>query len=357
MGYGGKIVCQMNVWIDIIHTPQLNFYRPLISKLSERGHMVYVTVLDRGRLAAITKKELHGLTGVEVKVIGKRRMSRLSVILEANIFRVPLLFFWLIGKHIDVSISNGFHNDLLSHVFRFPAYNFGDDPAAAANAPIVKYSTKSYSLLGISSNERFLRPGDNLLPVLKEWAYLSPLYLTPKMDVLNEYGLTPKSYILLREVSVSSMNYSEQKPRAILAIRDLIPGDMKVLLSLEEKKNKKMYPDNWALINEPVSDFQSLIYYSAGLISSGDSMAREAALMGVPSFYLGVRSNMPANIAAAEVAPFYSNESMGVKDWLAMVSNRDSIQRKSQEEIRRDIDERFIDITEFMYNLIDDAVL
>lgn len=345
----------MNVWIDILHTPQLNFYRPLVNALSERGCIIYVTVLDRGPLAAIAEKEFSGLQGVKVFSIGKRRMSKLSVIFEANILRLPALFFWLIGKHVDVSLSNGFHNDLLAKLFRFSAYNFGDDPSAAANAQIVRFSPKSFSLLGIDSNARFLRPGDSFLPVLKEWAYLSPLYFKPSLDVLGEYGLSPKQYIILREVSVSSLNYSSQKPCAILAIKNLIPHNVKVLLSLEEKKNRSLYPSEWILIHEPVSDFLSLIYHSAALISSGDSMAREAALLGVPSYYLGVRTDMPANIAASAVAPFDSNTSVCVEDWINSLPGPES-HEDNQERIRQDIDDKFIDITGFMLDLVYKAV-
>jgi len=42
-------------------------------------------------------------------------------------------------------------------------------------------------------------------------------------------------------------------------------------------------------LKEPVSDIHSLIYYSRALISSGDSMAREACVLGVPAYYCGGR--------------------------------------------------------------------
>jgi predicted glycosyltransferase len=43
------------------------------------------------------------------------------------------------------------------------------------------------------------------------------------------------------------------------------------------------------MLTEPVRDIHSLIYFSRFLISSGDSMAREACVMGVPAFYCGGR--------------------------------------------------------------------
>ena len=71
-----------------------------------------------------------------------------------------------------------------------------------------------------------------------------------------------------------------------------------------------MYPKDWILLEEPVEGIHSLIYYSCALISSGDSMAREAALLGVPSYYLGIRYDMPANYAASRLGVLHNRKSM-----------------------------------------------
>jgi hypothetical protein len=61
-----------------------------------------------------------------------------------------------------------------------------------------------------------------------------------------------------------------------------------VLLSLENKERRGLF-SKWRILNEPVSDIYSLMYYSKGVASNGDSMAREAAQLGVPSVYMGSR--------------------------------------------------------------------
>lgn len=43
----------MNVWIDINHIPPWNFYKPLVETVTRKGHCVWLTVLDRGKLAKI----------------------------------------------------------------------------------------------------------------------------------------------------------------------------------------------------------------------------------------------------------------------------------------------------------------
>ena len=73
-----------------------------------------------------------------------------------------------------------------------------------------------------------------------------------------------------------------------------IDPQARVILSLEDKSIADKFPSHWTILQEPVSDIHSLIYYSKLVISSGDSMAREGAMLGVPSVYCGIRK-MKAN--------------------------------------------------------------
>ena len=200
-----------------------------------------------------------------------------------------------------------------------------------------------------------------VLNVLKEWAYLAPKYFNHNVNVLNQYGLRPKEYIFLREVSVGTFNYAGQTIGCVLAVKDLIDSvktvegkKMKVLFSLEEKHRRNEYPEDWILLQEPIEDIHSLIYYAAGLVSSGDSMAREAALLGIPAYYLGTRHSMPANLAAAKVAHLQNELTMPFEEWLGELMGKDiAEQMKAQEELRKKIDEEFIDINAYMMSLVE----
>ena len=160
----------------------------------------------------------------------------------------------------------------------------------------------------------------------------------PNEKVLEAYGVKPKEYIFLREVTVGTINYTGQESGAILGIKDMIPAGMKVLFSLEEKKRRGEYPADWILLQEPIEDIHSLIYYSAGLMSSGDSMAREAALLGVPSYYLGIRYSMPANAAASKVASLQNQKTMSFEAWV-----KDYIEDKPKKEITKNTESTVAD--------------
>ena len=102
-----------------------------------------------------------------------------------------------------------------------------------------------------------------------------------------------------------------------------------------------------------IEDIHSLIYYSAGLVSSGDSMAREAALLGVPAYYLGIRYDMPANAAAAKVANLQNQKTADFATWVKNLSIAPEEAEQQQIALRQHIDEEFIDINAYMMALVE----
>lgn len=342
----------MVVLIDICHTPQFNFYKPLVKRLSDSGDKVLLTVMNRGRLLKIANHEVGDWPGVEVVKMGNHRMNRLSVIFESNFLRIFQMLFWGINKNIDIVYGNGFIPHILGRLKRIPRYAFDDDPDTIDFTPKKWLCTESNYCLWKEPDKLKKTPSNvKVLKSLKEWAYLSPSVFKPNVGVLKTYDVEPKEYIFVREVTVGTINYVGQQADSILQISDKFPKGMKVLLSLEKKDKKDQYPKDWILLQEPLEDVHSLIYYSAGLISSGDSMAREAALLGVPAYYLGIRFDMPANEAANEVADLQNQKTMPVEEWLdRLTENHDATER--QIKMRKYINETFTDVNDYMFKLI-----
>lgn len=350
----------MNILIDIGHTPQLNFYKNLIHTLAERGGYIYVVVLKRGRLPQIAQYELGDIPNVEVVPIGRHRMNKGSAILEANLLRLFQMLWWSLGKHIDVVLSNGALAHIVGWFHRAYGFAFGDDPQVWDYRPKLFFCTQSAYC--IYESQKPLSPKAKILPCLKEWAYLAPNVFKHDVEALAEYGVLPKQYLFLREVSVGTINYAGQASGAVLGIvpeiqkMQALHSELKVLLSLEEKHRRAEYPADWILLQEPIKDIHSIIYYSAGLISSGDSMAREAALLGVPAYYLGIRYDMPANAAAAKVAQLQNQKTQPIADWLCnTLSLPPQAAELHQKQLRTHINDTFIDINAYMLSLVENV--
>ncbi len=182
---------------------------------------------------------------------------------------------------------------------------------------------------------------------LKEWTYLSPAYFSPDSSVLNEYNLQAYNYIFVREVNTKTINYIGQKDGLINIYQDAINSKkLKVLLSLEDKDKRNEYPEYWVLLEEPISKIHSLMYYANCIISSGDSMAREGAMLGVKSIYCGYR-DMVANRFLMGITNFIW--ARNYEEFVLAINSEPILQ---QEIIRNNLFNNLVDVNEVVINSI-----
>ena len=81
-------------------------------------------------------------------------------------------------------------------------------------------------------------------------------------------------------------------------------------------------------------------------------MAREAAMLGVPSYYLGVRHSMPANETAHEVAGLQNEKTMPIEQWMKQLNLPEKELAERQEQQRKQIGDKFIDIKQYIIDTI-----
>lgn len=279
----------MKIIFDLMHPAHVNFFRNAIRILQSEGHEIVISVLDRGKVPSIVKKEF---PGIRTKLIGKHRGTAFSILFQANIFRFFSMLAFLIKERPDAGFSVGsFIMGSGMKLLNRKNYQFDDDPERKINVQLEKWTSTRLFFPAIYKDSSSKVEYFNCL---KEWAYLSPTWFKPEIASLEEYGLKPREYIFVREISNGSLNYKGQEGNIIAGFAKELPSDFKYVLSLEDKSTRDMYPENWILLKEPVTDIHSLMYYSSCAVSSGDSMAREAAMLGVPSVYCGFRT-MKAN--------------------------------------------------------------
>lgn len=279
----------MRIIIDICHPAHVNFFSPVVRLLKGNGHQVRITVLNRGKLPAIAKDMFHGC---DLQVINRHRGTKWSIIIEANILKFFTLLRICIQFRPDIGLSAGsFILGAVMKILGKPNIQFDDDPERKMNVLLEKLTaTRLFFPMFYNHTSHKV----STYNALKEWAYLSPGYFTPDPEGLARYELQSKTYIFVREVSVRTLNYAGQTGNIIATVADLLPAGVKVVLSLENKETASRYSKDWIILEEPVPDIHSLMYYSLLVISSGDSMAREGALLGVPGIYCGTR-DMAAN--------------------------------------------------------------
>lgn len=332
----------MAILFDIKHIAHVNFFKPLISQLHAQGDEVIISYIDRGRLPKIIEAEF---TGIQSFSIGAHNGSKWSIIYEANILKFFKALALIKDKDIDLMLGvDAFVTGFACKLLGIPNLQFYDDPERKMNLWLEQKTANEVYYPAITD---FSGTSVKTYEALKEWAYLSPNQFSPKQSALNVYNLTPGEYYFVREVDNGSLNYMGQEKNLIASVSTDFPDDLPVLLSLERKSEINSYPKNWVLLQEPIYDIHSLMYFSKAVISSGDSMAREGAMLGVPSFYVGFREMSANKFIKKEGRFFVISPEKLVSE---LVSEQEfSI---SQIDYRNQLKEKWVDVTEMIHQLI-----
>ncbi len=326
--------------IDICHLPHVNFFKNCANMLSSMGHTVHIACLNRGRLPSVVEKEFPNF---HILTVGRHRGTKFSIIFEANILRVFALMWLMLRNKYDLGLSVGsFTLGSVMKLSNKPNIQFDDDPERKKGAFLERATATKLFFPPI------VEPAGNVSTynALKEWSYLSPRYFKPNKNELARYGLSPKKYIFVREVSTGTLNYMHQEEDSILSVAERFPHNYAVVLSIENKKKIKQYPKKWLILEEPLEDIHSLLYYSAVVISSGDSMAREGAILGVPSIYCGIRE-MKANKILMDKGLFFKTSPLELPTVIEKITAREN-RLEDQEIYRQKLLSEWDDITEFV---------
>jgi predicted glycosyltransferase len=335
----------MKILIDIKHPAQLNLFKKLSRELQEEDWDVTISYLQRGKLPAIIDTEYAAFDRIP---IGTSNGTKWSILWHGNLKRT-INFLGLIRKNkYDICIAaSSIPLALACKISGTPVIQFYDDPERKrVNYLNAKLSNQIFFPPIVESNAKI-----SIFNCLKEWSYLSPRHFLPDARTLEPYGLLPHSYIFIREVSNKSFNYYNQQDAIVCSCSNEIDAKTKVVLSLEDKTIAGKFPKHWIILKEPVADIHSLIYYSTLVVSSGDSMAREGAMLGVPSIYCGVRE-MKANQLLMEMGIL--KHFPGI-EMIAPVNEmtQDPFNKSAQDKIRHQLVEKWDDMNAFMMKQID----
>lgn len=331
----------MRILIEISHPAQANFFKYAALKLRDLGHEVIISVLKRGRLFEIVTKEYQGFKIIKS---GIYKSNKWSIVFQANILRFFNQLFNIYKYKIDYGFSVGsFTLGAAMKIKGKPNIQFDDDPERKLSVFLERITATKVFFPPIVNQNRNIYTYNSL----KEWSYLSPGYFKPDKEILLAYKIEPREYIFIREVSNKSLNYNGQASNIILTIAEQL-SKYKVLFSLEDLSARGLYPKNWILLKEPLEDIHSLIYYSKCTLSSGDSMARESAMLGVPGIYCGFRQ-MKANDILIEKGMLLKIAPDEVSKTINDIFNG-NLNFPSQDIFRESLLKDWVDVSEFIIN-------
>ena len=280
----------MNILFDLVHPADVNVFSVTINRLLAEGHTVTCTVLRRGRLPKIVKKEF---PGVEVLLLGRHRVSFVGKVLgivlrECGFFRLYL------RRRFDVVVGFGFYPGMLAWLRRSKSIHMHDDREYRMNFSLAKRCARRFIALCPAT-------GKNVLQVksFKELAYLSPQYRKTDDKVLARLGLKKGGYVYVREIANVSANYAGSTRIDYTPLFEYCKE--RGLTVLLDPEGEPAYTDVQVLKGVfSLPEHNSIKQHAALIVTSGDTVLREGALLGVPTIYTSDRVmaiNEPLRVA------------------------------------------------------------
>lgn len=274
------------IWLDALTPKQALLATSLAKVLQSKGHKVLMTVRDYDYTVRITE-----LQGFKPLIVGGYGGGRLVGKLVADLERMRRLVEIIEEANVDALIA--YPNPSAARVafgLNIPYIALTDSPhsviVSRLSLPLASYVIFSYCIPR-ETIEVYTYSGTRLIQYNGfdelEWIKTQK----PNKEVIEELGLKEKEYIVVRLEEKYATYYPREKGITLSELAIRLSKKVKVIAlprysdQWEELKGYK----NILLLQEPVHGI-SLEYYAIAVVTGGGTMAREAALLGVPGISL-----------------------------------------------------------------------
>jgi predicted glycosyltransferase len=278
----------MRVWVDFTASAHPLVFQPLVERLQAQGHEVEITARDYAQTLQLI--ESHGMTATVIghhggrSALGKARQMRT---------RLKSLRQWAKPRSFDLALAHGSHElTMTARRLGIPSSTTFDYEWAwlqhqlgcrAATRVVVPDSIPPERLKTYGA----VPPKLQQYPGLKEEYYLSDF--EPNDSVLRDWSIDPaKVLVVLRPPPDVSLYHRHSNPLFPMTLEHL--GRLEnvhafVIPRTDEQRDfVKSLDLPSVIVPEQSVDAQSLIAYSDLVVSSGGTMNREAAALGVPVY-------------------------------------------------------------------------
>ena len=274
----------MRILININHPAHVHYYRNFIQLMKAKGDQFCVINRDNKMI-----NQLLDYYGIEHTIRNKRPEKKGTVASMMNLLRMIL---WCVRK------SFSFHPDMYmgfassacaitSFLFRKPSILIDDTEHNSMThrlyMPVcTKVLTPFYFKKDLGNKDKQVR-----FNAYVEQLYLHSAYFKSSTQVLEELGVKPKEYVIVRYVAYDAHHDLKVHPISEEIKRNIVKEISKryrVFVSLEKSVKDPFYDDYVLKISpEKMHDLEANAKF---MIAEGATMASEAFLLGVPYLYL-----------------------------------------------------------------------
>ncbi len=286
----------MKIWIDILTPKQVNFFAPLVRRLSRRGTSLLVTTREYREVNQLLK-----MRKISALKVGRHGGGALKAKLISSAERVGRLASLIPSHHCETAISfSSPEAARVAYGLSIPHFCVSDSPHAEAVSRLTIPLSKSLFTPKAIPLNSWRNYGIDRAHIIRYNALDPAAWLKdfkPDPHVLDELGLDSSKPILTvrPEESRASylINHSPGESLSISVARTLarrLPQSQVVLIPRYDMATfTKKLAGRSVIVPSSAVDGTSLLYYSRLFLGGGGTMTAEAALLGVPSisFYPG----------------------------------------------------------------------
>lgn len=270
--------------MDALTPKQGRLVASLANALRGDGHEVLVTCREY-ECTSFTIR-LHGLEPVVVGVHGGAANLDKLVADGGRILALSGLVH-AFKPHVLISYPNPSASRVAFGLgVKYVAFN--DTPhAAAANRlalPLCDALVASEALRG--DFDRFLLPGTRVVYYRGVDEAIWVKQFTPKGTALREFNLEGRRYVVVRPEEYKAAYYSWKGWGWLELCEELARRGFGVVVLPRYEEQRLAALKRGFAVPPSCIDGMDLAYYAAAVVTGGGTMAREAALLGVPSYYL-----------------------------------------------------------------------
>jgi len=280
-----KIRNRVHIWIDLENTPNVPFFEPIVKRLREINHTVYITCRDYSDIPTLS--QLYGIQGYTVGWHGgKNKIQKVFI----GLLRSMLLAKWARKKQIDLAVGFGSRTlAVAARLLKIPNATVLDYEHASMCA--CRFCDWIFAPEEVSSKYLFERgiPGKKLIKYagLKEEVYAGVYKYNGRLLSQLEYD-GEKVIVTIRPPATKAHYHDNLSEIICIRVLERIvqdPSSTAIFLRRDGDStfDKFLQYQNIKTITTPVKGLD-LIINSDLVISGGGTMVREAAALGVPAY-------------------------------------------------------------------------
>jgi predicted glycosyltransferase len=269
----------MNFLFDIGHPAHVHLFKNTISQLKIDGHKVIITIKDDR-----TIKDLLDYSNLNYIVLGKKGKG----VIRKSIKQVGFSFkvFGLLRKYkIDIAVGVSISIAQACLFLKSKAIVFDDDDISAT--PVFAALSHRFASRVVSPNilkKERNRKKDVFYAGYHELAYLHPNRFKPNQDILKEIGITKGDFFSIVRFSALQAHHDIfehgiSNKQAIIIV-ELLEQKGKVFITSEKPLPVALRKYQLAL---SPNKFHDVLSFASILVCDSQTVASEAAILGVPS--------------------------------------------------------------------------